>query len=220
MSPSGPPVTTYCMRAMPRTLGLAYPQARAPRRSIPGYRYFDMTFPRCLDVRQVRTVRASPAKRSSSASAAGNSRVDERTCEHELPPTGRPAHRRRPADASRSPVGSTCVRCASRASRRLCRKSLTSMKRGELPFVDRVVEPLALEPLGVRALLAAAMERLVEARDPPGRPPGVIRSSRAATARLSREDVRVARRRRTRVLRSRAPGRGRGAGRTCCRRRT
>ncbi len=69
----------------------------------------------CLRTGRPRTRRRAPVRR----------RANERAC---TPPTGTSRARRRRGGGTRIPSGSTCVRCASSASRRLCRKSPTSMR--------------------------------------------------------------------------------------------
>src|SRR6476620_9205508 len=190
MSPSGPPVTTYCMRAdAPGRSG--WPSASLRVSSTHSWlRYFDMTFPLVAG-------RSSGADGCAQAGeevvlhiSVGNSRVDQRTCEHELLPREDLAYdlvRQTHPEPGR--IDLRAVREQGLAA--LVQEVAHVDERGEA-FVDRVVETLSLKPLGVRALLAPSDERVVEGADTPGRPPGVIHLQRLPRLAQVGKRVRVA----------------------------
>ena len=132
------------------------------------------------------------------------------------PPTGTPGGRRRRAGASRTPRGRPG--CGGRAAR-------PGAGASQSPTSTNVVNrsawsgKLALEPVRVRALLAPAEVLLVQRLDPAPREARVVQLRRLPRLAGVGERRGIAGGVERRAPRSRAPGCGRGAGRTSGRRR-
>ena len=155
------------------------PPARGSRRAIPAR---GTSRPRCTILTRAlrsgaRAPRpARPANRSSSVSPSATPLSTRDSARAGTPPTGRSRRSTESGSRIQCPSGSTWVRCASNAARRRVQPVPDVDERRVL--ARRSSGRLALEPPGVRALLAAPQELLVHRLDPPPREARVIELAR------------------------------------------